>query len=85
MQRTAPVRRILLAAALFLAACTPPDYAGPAPFTEDTNAPPPEIAALDPIRAQRDAAPRAAPAQAELQARGAELRARAEALRTAEP
>lgn len=74
--------------ALSVAACVPKDYPENPLFEGTGRLPPPKIAPVTPILEEASAAAaadRTGEARTELQQRGAELRARADALRAAQP
>ena len=79
---------VAVGVALTVAACVPKDYPDNPLFEGSGSLPPPKIAPVAPILDAAGAAAsadRTGEARAELQQRGADLRARADALRTAQP
>ena len=70
---------------LFLVGCAPEGFPEDPVFAEAESPAPPQIAPIDPILAQAATPNLTAETEAELQERGATLRARADALRTETP
>lgn len=81
--RRLPSRALLAGMLLASAACVPPDFPDEPLFSAPEDLAPPELVPLDPAVAEAAASGPTPEAEAELQARGASLRDRADALRRA--